>query len=162
MEVGVAIGFWSLATVTVLSALAVVLLRNLFHAALFLVLSFLGVAGIYITLSADFVAAVQILLYAGAISVLLIFAIMLTRDPQQGNLSSELRGPALFVSVMMVITIIVIVLNADWPRVTEGPPIQTTTIIADALFNRFVLPFEIASVMLLAAMIGAIALVRER
>ena len=82
---GLVIAFWLMATVAVIAALGVVLLRNVFRAALSLVACFLMVAGIYITLSADFLAAVQILVYVGAISVLIILGIMMTRDIQHGN-----------------------------------------------------------------------------
>ena len=91
---GLAIAFWILAVVGILAALGVVLLRNVFRAALSLILCFLAVAGLYVTLSADFLAAVQILIYVGAISVLIILAIMMTREVQQGNLSNKLQIPA--------------------------------------------------------------------
>ena len=96
MDVGVAIGFWILASLAVISATAVVLLKDLFRASLFLVLSFLSVAGIYIVLQADFLAVAQVLIYVGAISILLIFAIMLTRDTQTGNPSNNLSIPGAF------------------------------------------------------------------
>ncbi|HRC62226.1 MAG TPA: NADH-quinone oxidoreductase subunit J, partial [Dehalococcoidia bacterium] len=75
---GIVLGFWLLSGVTVASALLVFLSRNLLHAVLALVLSFLGMAGLFVTLSADFIAVAQVLIYAGAISVLLVFAVMLT------------------------------------------------------------------------------------
>ena len=96
MEVGIAIAFWILASLAVISSAAVVLLRDIFRASLFLILSFLAVAGIYIILQADFLAVAQVLIYVGAISVLLIFAIMLTRDTQQGNPSNRLSAPGAF------------------------------------------------------------------
>ena len=85
---GLEIAFWVLAVVGVVAALAVVLLRDVFRVALSLILCFLVVAGIYVTLSADFLAAVQVLIYVGAISVLIILAIMVTREVQQGSLSN--------------------------------------------------------------------------
>ena len=98
MDVGIAIGFWILASLAVISSAAVVLLRDLFRASLFLVLSFLSVAGIYIVLQADFLAVAQVLIYVGAISILLIFAIMLTRDTQRGNPSNKLSVPGAFLA----------------------------------------------------------------
>ncbi|MEE9583154.1 MAG: NADH-quinone oxidoreductase subunit J, partial [Dehalococcoidales bacterium] len=89
------IAFWVLALVAIAAALAVVTLRNVFRAALSLILCFLAVAGIFITLSADFIAAVQILIYVGAISILIILAIMLTREVQRGSLSNKLVVPVL-------------------------------------------------------------------
>ena len=96
---GISIAFWILAVVGVMAALAVVLLRDVFRAALSLVLCFLTVAGIYITLSADFLAAVQILIYVGAISVLIILAIMLTREVQHGSPGNRLQIPGFFDSL---------------------------------------------------------------
>ncbi|MFQ5873350.1 MAG: NADH-quinone oxidoreductase subunit J [Dehalococcoidia bacterium] len=161
MDVGIAIAFWILAVLAVGSSLAVVLLRDIFRAALFLILSFLAVAGIYITLQADFLAAAQVLIYAGAISILLIFAIMLTRDTQRGNPSNRLMAPGLFLAGVILSAIIVAVFTTDWPESAESAPEASTRVLADALFNKFVLPFEVASVLLLAAMLGAIVIARE-
>ncbi len=85
--------FWILAAVTVGAALAVVLLRDVFRAALCLVLLFFTIAGVYITLHADFLAVVQVLVYVGAISILIIVGIMLTREVWRGNPSGRLRNP---------------------------------------------------------------------
>jgi NADH-quinone oxidoreductase subunit J len=163
--VGIAIGFWVLAAVAVASALAVVLWRNILRAALILVLCFVSVAGIYITLSADFLAAVQVLIYAGAIATLLVFAVMLTRDAPRGNLLNRFWFPALVISVLMLMVIIYTSLSTPWNTVAEVASEPTTSAIATALFDKekgFVLPFEIASALLLAATIGAIALAKEK
>ena len=163
--IGLDIAFWILAVVSVSAALAVVLLRDVFRAALFLMLCFLTVAGIYITLSADFLAGAQVLIYVGAIGVLIIFAIMLTRESQRGSPSGRLRLPALLIGLFFLITMLFVVLNTDWHVVAEIPTQPTTSAIAEALFNKvdgFVLAFEIAAVLLLAAIIGAIVLVREK
>ena len=166
------IAFWILALIVVGAALAVVLLRDIFRAALLLILCFFTVAGIYITLNADFLAAVQVLIYAGAIGILLIFAIMLTRNVKEGNPFNRLKLPALLVALLVLATVIGVVVGTDWATVKDVPqavevPIDqpTTGYIAKALFdqsNGFVLPFEIASVLLLAALIGAVVLVRDR
>ncbi len=168
----VEIAFWILALVMVGAALAVVLLRDIFRAALLLVLCFFTIAGVYITLNADFLAAVQVLIYAGAIGILLIFAIMLTRNVKEGNPFNKLKIPALIVALLVLTTVIGVIVSTDWTTVTGvsqgvvvpiGQP--TTGPIATALFDQskgFVLPFEIASVLLLAALIGAIVLVRDR
>lgn len=162
MDVGIAIAFWILAILGVTSSIAVVLLRNVFRAALFLVLSFLSVAGIYIILQADFLAVAQVLIYAGAISILLIFAIMLTRNTQQGNPSNQLLAPGLFLAGVILSAVMVAIFTTDWPESSEAAPEATTEVLADALFNKFVLPFEVASVLLLAAMLGAIVIAREK
>lgn len=162
MEIGVAIGFWILASLAVISSAAVVLLKDLFRASLFLVLSFLSVAGIYIVLQADFLAVAQVLIYVGAISILLIFAIMLTRDTQTGSPSNNLSVPGAFLAGVVFSAIIVAIFTTDWPLSSETPPDATTELLAEVLFNKFVLPFEVASVLLLAAMIGAIVIARQR
>ncbi|MSQ24930.1 MAG: NADH-quinone oxidoreductase subunit L [Dehalococcoidia bacterium] len=164
MNVGVAasIAFWIMAIIAVVSALAVIVTRDIFRAALFLILAFLTVAGLFITLSADFVAAVQVLVYGGAISILLIFAVLLTRDVQKGNPSNRMLKPAVFLGALFAATLIVVITNSTWKLSGDSPPQGTTAAIGDALVNSYVLPFEIASVLLLAAMIGAIVVARGR
>jgi len=162
--IGLDIAFWLLAIVTIGAALAVVLLRDIFRAALSLVLCFLAVAGIYITLSADFLAAVQVLIYVGAISVLIILAIMLTREVQQGSPSNKLRIPAFVIAILFLGTVGFAMLNTSW-QVAGMPPLEpTTAALAGKLFGDggFILPVEIAPILLLAAILGAIVLVREK
>ena len=161
---GASVAFWVLGIIAVLAALAVVLLRDVFRAALSLVLCFLMVAGIYITLSADFLAVVQVLVYVGAISVLIILAIMLTREVQRGSPSNRFRLPAFFVAVLFFAGIAYAMLRTPW-QVSSTPPLEPTTpAIAGLLFGPggFILPVEIAPVLLLAAILGAVVLVRER
>ena len=162
--------FWVLAAVSVTGALGVVLLRDIFRAALLLVLVFLAVAGLFVLLSAEFLAVVQVLIYAGAISILIIFAIMLTRDVPQGNLPGRLQPLALLVSGLFLAAMVLVVLNTSW-RLQAGAPLSaeslervysnTPTWLAGLLLQDFVLPFEAVSVLLLAAIIGALVLVRE-
>ncbi len=162
MEIGIALAFWSLSAVTVASALLVVFLRNIFRAALFLVLSFLAIAGLFVLLQAEFLAAVQILIYAGAISILIVFAIMLTGDVRQANPSGRYALPALFLALGLLSAMAFAIFSTNWNISSDVVPENNTAGIADALFNRFVLPFEVASVLLLAAILGAIVLVKER
>ncbi|MFC1902124.1 NADH-quinone oxidoreductase subunit J [Chloroflexota bacterium] len=161
---GLTIAFWILAVVAVISALGVVLLRNIFRAALSLVLCFVTVAGLYITLSADFLAAVQILVYVGAISVLIILAIMMTRDVQQGSPSNKMKIPASIVAVVFLGIMIYTVVNTSWQIATEAPLTPTTAPLAFKLFSEggFILPVEIAAVLLLAAILGAVVIAREK
>jgi NADH-quinone oxidoreductase subunit J len=160
---GVEIAFWALTVLIIGAALAVVLTRDLFRAALFLVGCFLAVAGIFVTLSADFLAAAQILIYVGAISVLIILAIMLTREVQRGNISNKLSGPALLVTLIITSVFSTVMLNTDWNISTEAPTEPTTGPLASSLFSEsFVLPVEISAMVLLAAILGAIVLVREK
>lgn len=160
-DVGTVVAFWMLAVITVGAALMVVAVRNLVHAVLFLVLSFIGVAGLYITLSADFVAIAQILIYVGAISVLIIFALLLTPRASRDNAETFLQGPALVLAAVFGLTVGAVALVTDWDVAGRGPFSETAAAIGEALLDKYVLPFEIASVLLLAAMVGAIVLVRE-
>jgi len=157
----VVIAFWSLAGLTLGSAAMIILVRNLLHAVLFLILSFVGIAGLYITLSADFVAVTQVLIYAGAIAVLMIFAVMLTPRSSRDNAGNFLQLPALLLSGLVIAGLTFVVLETDWREAGRGPFDSTAAAIGEALLTPFVLPFEIASVLLVAAMIGAIVLVRE-
>jgi NADH:ubiquinone oxidoreductase subunit 6 (subunit J) len=139
----------------------IIVVRNLFHAVLFLILSFIGIAGLYITLSADFVAVVQVLVYAGAIAVLMIFAVMLTPRSDRNNAENLLQAPALLLAGLFLAGIVFVVIETDWREATRGSFDTTAAAIGEALLSPFVLPFEIASVLLVAAMIGAIVLVQE-
>ena len=165
------VAFWILAVISVGAALAVVLLRDVFRAALFLVLYFFVVAGLFVTLNADFIAAVQLLIYVGAVSVLLIFAIMLTREAHQGSPSNRLKIPASIVALLLCGGMVFSILRrGTWglaqvpenAQLPSGEP--TTSALGRLLFGEggFILPFEIAAVLLLAAVIGAIVMMRER
>ncbi len=156
--------FWILAAMTIGTALAVVVLRDVFRAALCLVLLFLIVAGIYILLYADFLAVVQILIYVGAVSVLIIVAVMLTREVWRGNPLGKLRIPALVVSLLLLGILVFTVVTTPWATSQEPPKTPTTEAIGAELFGKggFLLPVEITAVLLLAAMLGAIVLIRER
>lgn len=161
---GVDIAFWVLAIVGIAAALTVVLLRDVFRAALALVLCFLTVAGIYVTLSADFLAVVQVLIYVGGISVLIILAIMLTREVQRGSPSNKLRIPAMVVAILFLGVVGFAMLNTPW-QVSTVPPLEpTTAALAVKLLGDggYILSVEIAAVLLLAAILGAIVLVREK
>jgi len=161
---GLVIAFWILAVVAISAALSVVLLRNVFRAALSLILCFLAVAGIFVTLSADFLAAVQVLIYVGAIAVLIILAIMLTREVQRGSPSNKLRIPAFIVAVLFLGVVSFAMINTQWPVVGIPPQEPTTSALAGKLFGEggFILPLEIVPILLLAAILGAIVLVREK
>jgi NADH-quinone oxidoreductase subunit J len=158
------IGFWILAIVAVGAALTVVLLRDVFRAALCLVLCLVAVAGLYVTLSADFLAGAQILVYVGAISILLILGIMLTKGVQQGSPSNKFRIPAFLIALIFFGVMCFTVFNTSWHISTAAPVTPTAPALAENLFskNGFILPVEIAGVLLLAAIVGAIAIAREK
>ncbi|MBO8159482.1 MAG: NADH-quinone oxidoreductase subunit J [Thermosyntropha sp.] len=155
--------FYVLAAVTIIAALGVVALPNIVHSALCLVLTFVGVAGIYFYLGADFIGLVQILAYAGAISVLIIFAIMLllSREVSESN-PSHGRGKwkAAIFAELFAFLIILSIYFTSW---THGiAPDWTDSIgkIAYMLMGDYVIAFEVAAVLLLGAVIGAIILAR--
>ena len=161
---GLEAAFWILAVIGVVAALAVVSLRNVFRAALSLIVCFLTVAGIYVTLSADFLAVAQVLIYVGAIAVLIILAIMLTREVHRGSPSGKLRIPALVVGILFLGVVSFAMVSTQW-QVSTVPPLEpTTSALAGMLFGEggFILAVEIAGVLLLAAILGAIVLVREK
>ena len=161
---GQEIAFWILALLVAAAALGVVAQKNVFRAALALIVCLIGVAGIFILLSADFLAAAQILIYVGAISVVIILAIMLTRDLSTGNPSNRLRFPALIVSGLFFVLLILAVVNTNW-RISAVPPqTPTTSALAEQLFGRsgFILPLEISAVLILAVIIGAIVIARDK
>ena len=162
--------FWVLAAISVAGALGVVRTQNMFRAALLLVVSFLGVAGIFALVSAEFLAVIQVLVYAGGVSVLVIFAVMITRDVAEGN-QSTLVGPWGFIAAaMLLVGLVVVVLDADWlllgdieaGSAVEAVLVDTPAQLGRVLLGDYVLAFEVAGVVLLAAVVGALALVRER
>ncbi len=158
-DTGSIVAFWLLAALTVGSALAVVAVRDLIRAVVLLITSFLGVTGLFITLSADFVAVVQVLIYVGAISVLLLFAIMLTPRASRDNAETFFRIPGILLAGLVAFTISLISLDTDWTVVERGGFEETASAIGEALLDKYVLPFEMAAVLLLVAMLGAILLV---
>jgi NADH-quinone oxidoreductase subunit J len=161
---GQAAAFWIMAVVMIGAAFAVIFLRNVFRAALALILCFIAVAGVYITLSADFLAAVQILVYVGAISVLIILAIMMTRGIQKGSPVNKMELPAAVVATVLLVIIVYVVTSTPWSISSQAPLATTTVPLATKLFSEsgFILPVEIGATLLLAAILGAIVITREK
>lgn len=159
-DTGVALGFWALGALAVGAALGILLTQNLLHAVLLLILSFVAVAGLFLTLSADFIAVAQVLIYAGAVGVLVIFAVMLTPSSSRVNADTVFLGPGFVIGGLVAAGMAFVAFKTPWP-VSDRPAFETTVAaIGDALTNRWALPFEIASIILIAAMVGAIVLVR--
>ncbi|HXH20498.1 MAG TPA: NADH-quinone oxidoreductase subunit J [Dehalococcoidia bacterium] len=158
-DTAVVIAFWVLAILTIVSALMVALVRDLIHAVLFLILSFVGVAGLYITLSADFVAVVQVLIYAGAISVLMLFSILLTPRSARDNAPVNYSAPIASLAILLSVVLIYASVETNWAKASNDFG-STAREIGNALLDPYVLPFEVASVLLVVAMVGAIILVR--
>lgn len=156
--------FALLAIIAVSSAIAVIMVRDVFRAALCLILLFMTVAGIYLLLHADFLAIVQILVYVGAISILIIVAIMLTRDARQGPPLGSLKFPAAIVAVLLLGVVVFGIINTAFV-LPDTPPLQETVKpLGKALFgdSGYLLTMEIAVIMLLSAILGAIAVIREK
>lgn len=168
------LAFFALGLMTLIAGYLVVTSANLMHAALFMGLSFVGVAGIYVVLGAEFLAAAQILVYVGAITTLIVFGIMLSnlQDLKAGergvwarvvrNLVSFRRGVVPLVAAGgFAILMLVIYDQTAWPAAGNLPSGSSLTTVGRLLFSEYVVPFEIASVVLLVALLGAVALSRR-
>ncbi len=166
MSTTVQVLFALLGLVAVGSALLVVTSTNLVHAALWLVVSLGAVAGIYLLLAAEFVAWVQVLIYVGAVVVLLLFALMLTRAPTgpQPELAARRAAPAAVVAVLVAVLLGTTVVAGfrDVGIDLQHGQVGTAQVIGGTIFGTWVLPFEVLSVLLLAALVGAIVLSRLR
>ena len=183
--------FWMLSVMAIGGALGVVLAPDLFRAALLLIVVFIAVAGFFVLLSAEFLAVVQVLIYVGAIAILIIFAVMLTRDVQRGNLPNRLQIPAVVFAALLLAALVTVAVDTKWEFLPADQQarvdlVQTNSVttltgevlteegvtspedqaevqeagLADLLISDYVLPFEAVSVLLLAALIGALVLVR--
>lgn len=154
-----------LAGVTLGSAVLTVTLRNLYHCALCLALCLVGVAGLYVVLSAEFIAAAQVLIYVGAVTVLILFAVMMTEriTGARGQAASQQRGLALLASVALAACLIGLVQTTSWSTAAAQapPPSDTSLILGRELLTTFLIPFEVASVVLLTALVGAVVLAKE-
>ena len=159
---GEALAFWALATVLVGSALAVVLTKNLFHAVLWLALGLTGTAGIFLLLDAEFLAAVQLLLYAGGIVTIVVFAIVVTERLVGERLSQTSRHLA--AGAVTAIALAWVLVSLVWERplaIVRAPMAEDLTqIIGETVQTRFVLPFELLALLMLAGLMGAIYFAR--
>jgi NADH:ubiquinone oxidoreductase subunit 6 (subunit J) len=154
--------FMTLAAIMVGSAILVVAMRDIIRCGLAMIICFAALAGLYVMAGAPVVAAAQVLVYIGAISVLVLFAIMLTQSkagPRELVFQTQ-AFPAAIASAILAILIAVVIASTDWPD--TGARIWTSTeALARALFGGFVLPFEVVSVLLLAAVIGGVFLAKR-
>jgi len=154
--------FVTLAAVTLIPALGLIFLRDIVRAAFSLLMSFLGFAGLYALLGADFLAASQVLIYAGGILILLLFGVMLTRrEPIQVRSGGRaFVVPGILSGLLVFLGSVYVVQNTKWAP-AMGTVKETTSSIGRELMGRFVLPFEIASVALLVALVGAAYIARR-
>jgi NADH-quinone oxidoreductase subunit J len=156
--------FWVLAVAMVVAAVRVVTTRNVVHAALYLVVSLLGAAALFVLLFAEFVAWVQVLVYVGAVVVLMRFGLMLTRAPiGSANFDNDQRLLAAVCSGGLFVVTTWIMVGAFAGRTLSFDRVQgtTTRTIGEVIFSAYVLPFEVVSVLLLAALVGAVVIARR-
>lgn len=147
---------------TVAAALKVVTSTNLMHAALYLAVTLAGIAGVFLVLAADFLALVQLIVYVGAVAVLFLFGLMLTRAPiGREALDSQNRGVAIGVAGALFVVLSVLIVGAFGDVHTAEVTGPGITDIGISIFADWVLPFEVLSMLLLAALIGAIVLARR-
>lgn len=157
------LGFGLLALVTLASALVVVVKRNLFHAVLAFAITSLGIAGFMLTLRAEFLALVVILVYIGAVVVMGVFAVMLTGKFEESPIptSNELASTAVVVVLALVGLVIGVILIQPQPGGHLGTPLSLER-LGQLLLTDYVLPFELVSILLLAALIGAIVIAKGK
>ena len=157
-----ALAFWVLSILLVGSALAVVLSKNLFHAVLWLALALTGTAGVFLLLNAEFLAAVQLLLYAGGIITVVVFAIVVTERLVGERLSQTSRG--IVSGALVAIGLLVIIVSTLTQRQLPSTPLpqlgDLTRLVGEQVLTTYVLPFELLALLMLAAMLGAIYFAR--
>jgi NADH-quinone oxidoreductase subunit J len=155
------IAFLVIAAIGTVAAIRLVTSRNVVHAALYLVVTLAMVGATYLLLAAEFVAWVQVLIYVGAIVVLLLFSLMLTRAPiGRETLDNQQRGLAAIVAAGILAGLAFLIQDTFSGKDVHLTPVRTSD-IGVALFRDYVLPFEVVSVVLLAALIGAVVLARK-
>ena len=162
MDIATAL-FYLVAIITVGSAAVVAFSRNIIYSAFSLMGTFAGVAGIYVFLGADFVAAVQLLIYVGGILVLILFAVMLTHRITDVEITNCAAGriPALLAIGIFIFLLVQTIRETSWAKAKEILYAPTTARIGDLFLENYLLPFELASLVLLAALIGAVVLSRK-
>ena len=154
--------FWILASVMIIAGLLVVTMKDIIRCGLAMIVCFGALAGIYVLMGAPLIGAAQVIVYIGAISVLILFAIMLTqtKDAPSRLVFQTQVGPAAVASVVIAIVIALAVTATDWGASAERV-IAGANLVAKVLFTDFVLPFEIVSVLLLAAVVGGVFLAKR-
>ena len=152
--------FYLLAIAAIVSAIGTVTVPNVVHAALFLIISLLAVAGFYILLSSEFLALTQVLIYGGAVATIILFGLMLTRGGAAlPVVSAGSQWPAgLLAAGVIMVGLLTAVLDSDWPNDVDKVTLVPIDQIGRVLFRDWLLPFEVASVVLLVALIGAVVI----
>lgn len=157
--------FYAFAALTVVSAAGVAFSRNIIYSAFSLLLTLLGMGALFVYLSADFLAVTQLLIYVGGVLVLILFAVMLTshiQDIKISNVSIGLPGGVIaFLATTVLLAVVAV--STPWKVATAGPVerAETAASLGNLFLNEYLLPFEIASLVLLAALIGAVVMARK-
>jgi len=156
------VAFGIIAAVMVASALRVVTTRDIVHAALYLVIVLAGVAALFLLVGAEFTGITQVLIYIGAVIVLFLFGIMLTRSDfdQDAETDHKRKFPAVL-TALLLLAVMIGALVDRFEDIELDPTPQTTAQVSDELFSQYIVPFEAVSVLLLAALIGAIVIARR-
>jgi len=156
--------FYLLAALAVGGGVLVAFGRNIVRSAFALLATFFGVAGLYACLGSDLVAVVQVLVYVGGVLVLILFAVMLTSRISDVNVSNGSRGMVAGIAAVLGVTCCTIWVALRFPVGEQPAPaaVPTTSVVGDALLGPYVLPFEVISVLLLAALIGAVTIARSK
>jgi NADH:ubiquinone oxidoreductase subunit 6 (subunit J) len=149
---------------TVVSAGFVTFSPKLMHAGFGLLFTFFGVAGLYVFMGADFLAATQVLVYIGGVLVLLLFGILLTSNMPDADLfsSPKQRSFGTFAGILLLALLAKMIFGTDWPVSAIVEPVSTAHDLGIGFMTRWLLPFEVASVLLLGALIGSLHLARNR
>jgi NADH-quinone oxidoreductase subunit J len=155
--------FYVIAAAMVFGAVRMVTNKNIVHSALYLVVVLAGAAGIYILLAAEFIAIVQVLIYLGAIIVLLLFGIMLTRAPMEGELEFDTKQ--IVTGLVVAVPLLGVLVWTLWDAFDDSEltpsSVQRTAEVGESIFGQYLIPFEALSMLLLAALIGAVVLARK-
>jgi len=155
--------FLALGLLTIVSAAVVAVARSIVHSVFALFFTLFGVAGLYVLLHADFLAATQVMIYVGGILVLLLFGVMLTHKIATVSLKSASfqRGPAAVICLVLLALLLVVVYKTPWPVASGPSPEQTVQAIGRHLMTDFLLPFEVISVLLFAVLVAAAMMARR-
>ena len=156
------VAFWGLAVLLIGSALAVVLTKNLFHSVLWLALSLTAVAGIFLSLDAEFLAAVQLLLYAGGVITIVVFAIVVTERLVGERITQVSRRilTGVIVAGALLVALLRFLRGAELPVERPVVAVDVTRVLGQVLMTEFVLPFELLAVLLVIGLLGALYFAR--
>jgi NADH-quinone oxidoreductase subunit J len=158
------IAFMGLALVAIIGGVLLLNLTKVVHMVVALIFTFVSIAGIFVLLSAEFVAAVQILIYSGAITIIMLFGIMLTKHDDKGETNTPGRWRRIFLFLGVVgfaIAFYIGIYDFNIPQVPTDLHVENTMQIGVALYSKWVIPFELTSVLLLLALVGSIVLAKK-